>query len=124
MSYAYVRVHREYEAWFKVKQGVGVRKITEDVADDARAGCPYDSGELHDSIGTVYPGELVGVVVVGTDHWVATEYGSRPHLIRAHGPYSLRSDDGEYFGPVVHHPGTPEQPFMRPALYQRRRPVL
>lgn len=119
-TYRHVRVNHAYEAWFKVAQGKGVKRLTGAVADDARAGCPYDSGDLHDSIREVYPGQLVGVVVVGTDHWRETEYGSSPHIIRAHGDYSLRSDDGEYFGRVVHHPGTPEQPFMRPAIYQRR----
>jgi hypothetical protein len=119
---SYLRVNHGWEAWFKAAQGKSVRKITENVADDARAGCPIDSGDLVESIGTRYPGGLVGVVVVGTDHWPATEYGSAPHIIRAHGPWSLRSDEGEYFGPIVHHPGTPAQPFMRPAIFRKRRP--
>lgn len=115
-------VHEGYRAYFKAAEGRSVRKITEEVANDARAGCPIDSGDLVDSIGTRFPGALVGVVTVGTDHWHETEYGSRPHLIHSHGPWSLRSDEGEYFGPVVRHPGTPMQPFMRPALYRQRRP--
>lgn len=33
--------------------------------------------------------------------------GTRPHLIAAHGPYSLHNrESGRYFGPIVHHPGT------------------
>lgn len=119
-TYAHIRVN-PYEAWFNAIQGENVRKLTEEIAMDARAGCPIDSGDLVESIGTRFPGGKRGVVVVGTDHWAETEYGSRPHTIRSHGPWSLRSDDGEYFGRVVHHPGTPAQPFMRPALYQRRR---
>jgi hypothetical protein len=114
-------VHEGYVAYFKAASGKGVRKSTEATADDCRAGCPIDSGDLVESIGTRYPGGLVGVVVVGTDHWADVEYGSRPHIIRAHGPYSLHNaETGEYFGPVVHHPGTPAQPFMRPALYRQR----
>ncbi|HEX8106105.1 MAG TPA: hypothetical protein VF516_00190 [Kofleriaceae bacterium] len=122
-TYENIRVNHGYEAWFLAVQGKSVRKLTEDIADDARAGCPIDSGDLVESIGTRYPGGLRGIVVVGTDHWVPTEYGSPPHIIYSHGPWSLRSDEGEYFGRVVHHPGTPAQPFMRPALYQRRKPV-
>jgi hypothetical protein len=119
--YSNLRVSAGYPAWFKVHQGANVKRVTEAVADDARAGCPYDSGELFESIKERYPGDLIGVVEVGTDHWQETEYGSPPHIIRAHGDYSLHNPEtGEYFGPVVHHPGTPEQPFMRPALYQRR----
>lgn len=96
-----------------------VRTVTNDVADTARRLVPVDSGDLRASI-TAYPEE--GRITVGTDHWAATEYGSRPHIIRSHGPYSLHSrETGEYFGPIVHHPGTPSQPFMRPALNQRRR---
>jgi hypothetical protein len=50
------------------------------------------------------------------------EYGSRPHIIRSHGNYPLRNrETGDVFGRIVHHPGTPAQPFLRPALYQRRR---
>jgi hypothetical protein len=120
MAMARLDVHSGYVAYFKAAEGKGVRKATEAAADDARAGCPIDSGDLVESIGTRYPGGLVGVVVVGTDHWAETEYGSAPHIIRSHGPWSLRSDDDEYFGPVVHHPGTPAQPFMRPALYRQR----
>lgn len=120
--YGFLTVHESYRAYFKAAEGKGVRRLTEKIADDARAGCPIDSGDLVESIGTSYPGDLVGVVTVGTDHWAETEYGSHPHIIRSHGPWSLRSDEGEYFGRVVHHPGTPAQPFMRPALYQRRRP--
>jgi hypothetical protein len=36
-----------------------------------------------------------------------------PHIIRAHGPYSLHNREaGRYFGPVVHHPGTRGQHFI------------
>lgn len=113
-------VHEGYVAYFKAATGKGVRKNTEAVADDARAGCPIDSGDLVESIKPRFPGGLVGVVEVGTEYWSDVEYGSRPHEIRSHGPWSLRSDEGEYFGRVVHHPGTPAQPFMRPALYRKR----
>lgn len=120
-TYRHIKVNHSYVAWFHTMQGKGVRKTTEAVARDARAGCPVDKGALIRSIKTRYPGELHGVVEVGTDHWSETEYGSPPHVIRAHGRYSLHDDEGNYFGPVVHHPGTPAQPFLRPALYQRRR---
>jgi hypothetical protein len=121
--YEHIRVNPGFDAWFLAHQGRDVKRITEAVADDARAGCPIDSGDLVETIGTRYPGKLRGVVVVGGEdapYWASVEYGSDPHLIESHGPWSLRSDDNEYFGRVVHHPGTPEQPFMRPAIYRRR----
>jgi hypothetical protein len=125
-------VHRnpQFKGWFEAHVGRQVKAVTEAVARDARAECPVDSGDLVSTIRTRYPGGLRGIVVVGgnapgrlahnVDYWAAVEYGSRPHTIRSHGTWSLRSDDGEYFGRVVHHPGTRAQPFMRTALYRRR----
>jgi len=100
-----------------------VGRVLEDVAEDMRRIVPKDTEELHDSIEVEHePGELSGTVNVGTDHWAPTEYGSDPHIIESGGFYSLHnSETGEYFGEVVLHPGTPEQPFIRPALYQKRR---
>jgi hypothetical protein len=101
------------------------RNLTRDIMHDAKRRCPVDTGELEGSIEDRYPGPFHGQVWVGTDHWAPTEYGSAPHIIRAHGNYSLHNrETGQYFGPVVHHPGTPEQPFMRPAAYTKRLPRL
>lgn len=126
---ARVRANRDWESWFFTHVGAQVKAITEAVADDARAGCPVDSGDLLSTIGTRYPGRLRGVVKVGgrgilahdVDYWADVEYGTAPHWITSHGPWSLRSDEGVYFGRRVWHPGTQAQPFMRPAIYRRRR---
>ncbi len=106
----------------RVLAAKSVGKILEDIADDAKRVVPYDSGDLHDSIAVEHvPGATEGKVVVGTDHWAPTEYGSGPHTIESQGDYSLHnSETGEYFGKTVNHPGTPEQPFMRPSLYKKR----
>lgn len=93
-----------------------VENVAEDVAADARRYCPIDTGELVASIHA-----RGNTVWVGTDHWAPTEYGSRPHLIVSHGSWPLRDRaTGQVFGRVVHHPGTPAQPFMRPAVFQTR----
>lgn len=121
---ARVRRNPEFDAWFTAHVGANVKQITEEIALDCIAGCPVDSGDLVESIATRYPGKLRGVVIVGTDHWAAVEYGTPPHAIDSHGPWSLHNDEtGDYFGPHVWHPGTEAQPFMRPALYQRRKLV-
>jgi hypothetical protein len=88
----------------------------EDVADDARRFCPVDTGELVASI------RVRGAEVwVGADHWVHVEYGTRPHAITSHGSWPLRNKEtGAVFGRRVWHPGTPAQPFMRPALMRAR----
>lgn len=101
------------------------RQVTEAVKVDAVLGCPVDSGELRRSIRDEYPEPNVGRVYVGTDHWAPTEYGSRPHVIRARKPggvlrFFWEREDRWFFGPKVNHPGTPAQPFMRPAIWRRR----
>lgn len=127
---ARVRVNRDWESWFLAHVGAQVKAITEAVADDARAGCPIDSGDLVSTIATRYPGKLHGIVKVGgrgplahdVDYWAAVEYGSAPHWIASHGKWSLHNaETGEYFGRRVWHPGTQAQPFMRPALFRRRK---
>jgi len=94
--------------------------IAEDVATSARRRVPVDTEELLDSI-RVEHGADESRVIVGTDHWAPTEYGSKPHIIRSTGSWPLRNrETGQTFGSSVRHPGTPEQAFMRPALYQKR----
>lgn len=126
---ARVRASKDWESWVLAHVGRQVRKITEAVADDARAECPVDSGDLVSTIGTRYPGKLHGVVKVGgrgplahnVNYWAAVEYGSAPHRIASHGPWSLHNDEtGQYFGRAVWHPGTQSNPFMRRALYRKR----
>jgi len=100
--------------------------LVEDIADDARRACPVDSEDLLNSIETAFqPG--VGYINVGTDHWAPTEYGSDEHEIHPRAPggrlafFWLKVGRDVVFQ-RVQHPGTPAQPFMRPALYRRRKP--
>ncbi len=127
-----LKVNRQFEGWFQLRVRKHVRDLTEGVADDARSRCPVDSGDLVSTIRTHYPGGQVGHVIVGgtnagtltanVNYWAHVEYGTRPHTIRSHGPWSLHNaETGEYFGRVVHHPGTQAQPFMRPAMFRRRK---
>lgn len=113
-----------------------VARVVHEVAEDARRLVPVDTGELKESISEVPPTDRpYGRVEVGDletglgDYWASVEYGSGPHDIWSHGiwirperPWPLRNaETGEVFGLHVHHPGTPAQPFLRPALYVRRR---
>lgn len=93
--------------------------VAEDVAEDARRFCPIDTGRLVSTIKA--KGDQVWVGGVKAPYWAAVEYGSRPHLIESHGPWPLRDrETGAVFGRHVWHPGTPAQPFMRPALMRAR----
>lgn len=99
---------------------IQVDAVLTEIEDDALRTVPFDSGDLYDSIKKNYtPGNLEGTVSVGTDHWAPTEYGSRPHYIRAVTKKVL-SDGKSIFGKTVYHPGTPEQSFMRTSLYKKR----
>ncbi len=123
--------YREDPTWYiQVERlaGASVRRITDAIADDIRHGVPYDTGELHDTIRTEYHA-TTGRVWVGTDHWAPTEYGSEAHPIearpRADGRPGMlhfywESEQRWVSTPRVRHPGTPEQPFIRPAVYRRR----
>lgn len=45
--------------------------------------------------------------------------GTRPHIIASHGPYSLHNaKTGQFFGPVVRHPGTRANDFLTRAMQQ------
>lgn len=92
-------------------------RIVEDIADDARRMAAIDTGEMRASIRTDHPGR----VYVGTDHWHFVEYDTRAHEIRPRVKQAL-AWPGMVGGPYakVDHPGTSEQPFMRPALYRKR----
>lgn len=96
-----------------------VRNVAEAIEGDAQRYVPVDTGELLASIHTEH-GTGSSKVWVGTDHWAPTEYGSRPHTISARAGGALSWPGASHPVRSVNHPGTPAQPFMRPALYQPR----
>lgn len=82
--------------------------------------CPVDTGDLVASIeGEADRDTMSCRLSAGGGHVnyaAVVELGGRPHEIRSHGDYPLRSKDGRVFGKVVHHPGTPAQPYLRPGV--------
>lgn len=98
-----------------------IARLTDDIAADAREHCPVDTGELKASIRTEH-GQGYGRVWVGTDHWRYVEYGTAPHIITPRDKQALFWPGAQHPVARVHHPGTPAQPFMRPAIYKRRSP--
>ena len=103
------------------------------VTQGAKRRCPVSpagsgtnrSGHLRSSIGWDLGRDSAGLFFdVGTDidYGLYVEVGTRPHIIRSTGPWPLRNRrTGQVFGPVVHHPGTTAQPYLRPALDDIRR---
>ena len=113
----HMRVQRVHEA------------VVEAIFHDARNGAAVDTGEMWSTIHIkhmvtrmwTWSSRFVSRVVVGSDHWRFVEYPTSAHEIRPRDP------QGSLFWPgaahpvqVVMHPGTHEQPFMRPALFQQR----
>jgi HK97 gp10 family phage protein len=99
-------------------------QVTDAVIDavykDARRYCPQKTGHLRRSISKFRAGKS-GYVVVSADYWRYVEYRTKKHTIRSAGPWPLRNPQtGQVFGPVVKHPGTKPQPFMRPAIQRTR----
>lgn len=94
--------------------------VTEEIAVDARRLAAVDTGEMRDSIEAEPAVEGHGRVKVGTEHWRFVEYGTSPHEIHARAGGALAWPGGAHPVAEVQHPGTQAQPFMRPALYQKR----
>lgn len=90
-------------------------RVTEDVESDVKRGALVDRGDL---VASVH--RRGHRVYVGTDHWHHAEYGTEPHLIEPRTKKALWWPGAHYPVKKVQHPGTPAQPFMRPALYKRR----
>ena len=89
--------------------------------DTAARVCPKDTGALAESIvGEALAESMDCRLSAGDqqiDYAAVVELGGRPHEIRSHGDYPLRNrETGQVFGRVVHHPGTPAQPYLRPGV--------
>ena len=86
------------------------------VEADAKRLCPVDTGRLRSSITT----EKIDwdEVHIGTNvvYGPYIEYGTGPHDIVPVFAKALHFN--KTFAKIVHHPGTREQPFLRPALHQ------
>lgn len=94
--------------------------VTEDIARDARRYAPKDTGEMASTIRVVHSVKS-SRVIVGSNHWYFVEYGTGAHPIKAVRRKVLANKEkGEFYGKTVLHPGTPQNPFMRRAIYQRR----
>lgn len=103
-----------------------IERLGEEVATDARGNAPVDTGLLKSSVSAdaFVPGSGFGGrirIYARTPYAAMVELGTRPHIIRALNARVLaNARTGQVFGPLVHHPGTKANPFLRAALFQRR----
>jgi phage gpG-like protein len=103
-----------------------LERVAVAIEADAKAGCPVKTGRLANSI-THEMSDDGKTARIGTnvDYALPTEFGSRPHRIYPKRPGGMLNFYWERLGqdvtlPFVRHPGTPEQPFLRPALFRQR----
>jgi len=83
---------------------------------------PVDTGRLKTSIKLFpsIPGAKSYVLADGVTYGIDVEFGTAPHIIRPRTKKALKFKSGgkDVFAKKVKHPGTPAQPFFRPALDQ------
>ncbi len=98
------------------------------IRDEVRQSSPFKTGLLRKGI-KVKTGSRRGVVTAtikaaGKHGYLASwiEYGTAAHVIKARRAKGL-AINGE-LAAVVHHPGMPARPFMRPALDTRAQAAL
>lgn len=92
-----------------------VMRTTRAVRIDAQQICPVDTGALRESLVDLNIGVGVGIVASHLDYCAATELGfDGLEYVQAHERlgHPVRSH--------VRRGHTPEQPFLRPALYRER----
>ena len=111
-----VRANPLWPAWLTGRAELYVHRVTDAVADDARAN---QHGSIKATVHAVHL-PLRGEVVVGTDHWAFIEYGTPPHLITPARKRALWWAGAAHPVRKVRHPGTRAYAPMRRALYQRR----
>ncbi|GIH26069.1 hypothetical protein Aph01nite_43790 [Acrocarpospora phusangensis] len=96
--------------------------LASDIAADARRYAPIDTGRLVESIRVHRRGAYTRRIHAHAPYAAWVEYGTAPHIIRPNSKKALHWPTARHPVAVVHHPGTRAQPYLRPAVYQRRTP--
>jgi hypothetical protein len=107
------------DAWFEEELVPRVNRVVMKAAvavrDDAKAGCPVDTGDLKASLTAINVRPMVGRIISHLPYFPAVELGFHgeeyvhPHMRRGH-PVRGFSRVGN----------TPAEPFARPALWRVR----
>jgi hypothetical protein len=92
-----------------------VMRMTEAVRDDAQKICPVDTGALKASLTAINAAPGVGRVISDLPYAAAVEFGfDGEEIVSAH----MRL--GRPVREHTRHGRSPEQPYLRPALYRER----
>jgi hypothetical protein len=115
-----VTVNHGWQGWVRNAITRYLHKLGREIQNDMERMAPVRTGRLRAGLyHEVNRGQL-RVGVRNVPYWSAVEYGSGPHEIRPVTAKALYWPGARHPVNRVWHPGTPAQPFIRPALYKRR----
>lgn len=92
------------------------------IESDAKRLAPVDTGNLRKSIEARQVSPSKYVIGTPLEYAPYVEYGTGPHLITSNGedPLTFKVDGQWISKHQIDHPGTPAQPYLRPALNANR----
>ena len=90
-----------------------IKKSIYEIERGSKQRTPIDTGRLRSSYQTEFR-PLYGSLSPTVNYAIFVHEGTKPHIIRAVNKKVLADKKrGIIFGPVVHHPGTKAQPFLK-----------
>jgi HK97 gp10 family phage protein len=115
------KLFKQYPQIISERMDVAVQRAGLMIERSAKRFAPVNKqsggGNLRQSIRSFRTGLAKAVVMSGANYSVYVHEGTRPHIIRPvrkKGLANIRT--GQYFGKIVHHPGTRANPFLQKAI--------
>ncbi|AVH60006.1 MULTISPECIES: HK97 gp10 family phage protein [Streptomyces] len=90
------------------------------IETDAKRLAAVDTGLMRSRIYREVNDLTARIGVRDVEYWMTVEFGSGPHVITPVNRKALYWPGARHPVARVNHPGTPVQPFLRPALMRRR----
>lgn len=94
--------------------------IGDAILGDARNYVPKRSGRLMESLRAEVRDKVLRVGSLDCNYATDVELGTSPHVILPRNKKALHWPGADHPVARVNHPGTRPQPYLRPALFQRR----
>ena len=94
--------------------------IGDAILGDAKDYVPKRTSRLHDSLRAECHGKVLRVGSLNCNYASDVELGTPAHVILPRNKKALSWPGADHPVARVNHPGTEPQPYLRPALFQRR----
>lgn len=94
--------------------------IGDAILSDAKDFVPKRTSRLHDSLRAEVRDKVLRVGSLDVNYASDVELGTPPHVILPRNKKALYWPGADHPVARVNHPGTEPQPYLRPALFQRR----